>query len=83
MPAPLRGRRPKRKPQPDKKCLTSGCGAIITRWKWLCDACFGELPYPNKKEICDARAANLPARVFGLSRTAAAWVATKREGAST
>lgn len=78
MAAPLIGRRPKRKPLPDKPCMTAGCGAKIARWKWLCDGCFGALPYPRKKEICEARAAQQPERVFGLSRDAAQFLVEQR-----
>lgn len=77
--APLRGRRPKRKVRPDKVCMTPGCGVKIVQWKWLCDGCFGQLPFLRKKEICDARAGKVPQRVFGLSRDAAEWLAARRD----
>jgi hypothetical protein len=76
--APLRGRRPKRKARPDKICMTPGCTAKVACWQWLCNACFHELPYLRKKEICDARAAR-DNRVFSLSREAGAWLAARRE----
>lgn len=76
--APLRGRRPKRKPKPDRVCMTEGCGAMIVSWKWLCDSCFARLPYDRKHEICEARKARESQRVFGLSRDAAAWLADQR-----
>jgi hypothetical protein len=76
--APLRGRRPKRARAPDRVCMTAGCGATIAPWKWLCDGCFGQLPFARKKEICAARAAGEPQRVFGLSRDAGEWLAAQR-----
>lgn len=79
MPAPLLGRRPKRKPAPERTCMTAGCGAKIASWKWLCDSCFGALPYLRKKEICEARQAHQPNRVFGLSRDAAQFLVEQRE----
>jgi hypothetical protein len=75
---PLMGRRAKRKVQPDKVCMTAGCGTKIVSWKWLCDSCFGRLPYARKKEICEARGERAPHRVFGLSRDAAEWLAAQR-----
>jgi predicted amidophosphoribosyltransferase len=77
--APLRGRRPKRKPAPDRVCMTPGCGTKIASWQWLCDACFKQLPFDRKKEICGARAAKEGHRVFGLSRDAGEWLAAQRE----
>lgn len=71
-------RRRKRAAKPDRVCMTPGCGAKIAAWKWLCDGCFGQLPFTRKKEICDARAAGQPQRVFGLSRDAAEWLAAQR-----
>jgi hypothetical protein len=79
--APLRGRRPKRRGKPDKQCM-AGCGTMIPGWQWLCDACFGALPYLRKKEICDARAAHETQRIFGLSRDAAQWLAAQRAEAA-
>jgi hypothetical protein len=76
--APLRGRRPKRKPPPERACMTPGCGVAIASWKWLCDGCFGQLPYDRKREICAARQARESSRVFGLSRAAAEWLASQR-----
>jgi hypothetical protein len=76
--APLRGRPKRRSRKPDRECLTQGCGAKIASWKWLCDGCFGQLPALRKKEICEARAAHQPSRVFGLSREAAEWLAAQR-----
>lgn len=76
--APLRGRRPKRKPKPGRHCLTPGCGAPIASWKWLCDSCFAQLPFNRKKEICTARERREPHRVFGLSRDAGEWLAAQR-----
>lgn len=76
--APLRGRRPKRKAPPERHCMTGGCGVPIASWQWLCGGCFGQLPFQRKKEICEARAARAPQRVFGLSRDAAAWLADQR-----
>lgn len=79
MARPLIGRRPKRRERQPKHCMTPGCGMVLAhRWKWLCDRCFGALPYPRKKEICEARSARLPERVFGLSRDAAQWLADQR-----
>lgn len=79
--APLgSGRRRKRRTStPDRVCMTHGCGAKIASWKWLCDGCFGLLPFDRKKEICAARQAREPHRVFGLSRDAAEWLAARRE----
>lgn len=76
--APLRGRRPKRKPRPDKLCM-AGCGHKIPQWQWLCDLCFGELPGARKKEICEARLAKQHERVFGLSRGAADFLRARRD----
>lgn len=76
--APLRGRRPKRKPQPDKICMTPGCGVKIEKWKWLCDGCFRQLPALRRMEIMNARATHEPNRVFGLSREAGEWLADRR-----
>lgn len=72
-------RRRKRKPVPAfRACMTPGCGTQIASWKWLCDSCFGRLPFDRKKEICAARAERAPQRVFGLSRDAAEWLAAQR-----
>ena len=80
MAAPLLGRRPKRREAaPDRMCLTPGCGTMMPSWKWLCDACFGSLPYPRKREICEARQAKEPSRIYGLSRSAADWIVAQRE----
>lgn len=80
MPAPLYGRRRKRKEPPPKQCMTPGCGAVLAhRWKWLCDACFAALPYGRKHEICEARKAQQSERVFGLSRDAGQFLAERRE----
>lgn len=80
MAAPLRGRRPKRREKPATKvCMTPGCGTVMPSWKWLCDACFGMLPYPRKREICEARQAREQSRIFGLSRSAAEWIVEQRE----
>jgi hypothetical protein len=49
-----------------------------TSWKWLCDGCFAELPYARKHEICEARSAGEPHRVFGLSRAAAEFLVDRR-----
>jgi predicted amidophosphoribosyltransferase len=68
----------KRARAPDRVCMTAGCGAKIASWKWLCDACFGQLPFDRKREICTAREAREPHRVFGLSRDAAEWLADQR-----
>jgi hypothetical protein len=74
-----RGRR-KRKEPPPKLCMTPGCGKVLShRWKWLCDTCFGALPYLRKKEICEARAARQHERIFGLSRDAGQFLAERRE----
>lgn len=59
--------------------MTEGCGTPIASWKWLCDGCFGALPFDRKKEICIAREQREPQRVFGLSRDAAQWLAAQRE----
>lgn len=59
--------------------MTQGCCTRIDAWKWLCDACFKQLPFGRKKEICDARAAQAQHRVFGLSRAAAEWLQEQRE----
>lgn len=73
----LCGRRRKRKAKPPKRCLA--CGTTMASWKWLCDPCFGALPFSRKKEICEARAARLPERTFGLSRDAAQFLVEKRQ----
>lgn len=79
MARPLLGRRRKRPDQPVKRCMTPGCGAVLAaRWKWLCDRCFGELPYARKHEICEARKAQAAERVFGLSRDAGEFIADRR-----
>lgn len=77
MARPLYGRRPKRKPAPPRNCLS--CQAKIESWKWLCDGCFGILPYASKHAICEARAAKEPHRVYGLSIEAAKNLIAKRE----
>lgn len=77
--APLRGRRAKRKPPPGERvCLVAGCSTTIASWKWLCDSCFACLPYPRKKEICEARAARAHHRVFDHAQAGAAWLADHR-----
>lgn len=79
MARPLMGRRPKRRERAETRtCMTPGCGATIASWKWLCDACFGRLPYGRKHEICEARRQRAAHRIFGLSRDAAEWLAEQR-----
>lgn len=74
----LYGRAPKRKPRPPRKCMT-GCGAEISRWKWLCDRCFAELPFHDRKAIAEAgNQGRDPARRFGLCRAAAEWLVERR-----
>lgn len=78
--APLgRPRRKRREKPATKVCMTPGCGTVMPSWKWLCDRCFGSLPYPRKKEICEARQAREPSRVFGLCRAASEWIVEQRE----
>jgi hypothetical protein len=79
MPAPLLGRRPKRKPLPDKHCMTAGCGRVVKRWQWLCVGCFRELPFARRRAIAEACQAREPQRVFGLCRDAAGWLVEQRE----
>lgn len=78
-PLGLRPRR-KRKERPPKTCMTPGCGMLLAqRWKWLCDGCFRQLPFPRRKAIAEACQARESQRVFGLCRDAAEWVASQRE----
>lgn len=79
MARPLMGRRPKRKPKPDRHCLTPGCGKVIPCWRWLCDGCFKQLPFPRRKAMAEACQAREDARVFGLARDGAEWLVTQRE----
>jgi hypothetical protein len=76
LPRPLTGRRPKRKAKA-RHCLS--CKVAIESWKWLCDPCFGILPYATKHSICEARAERAPHRVYGLSFEAAKNLIAKRE----
>jgi hypothetical protein len=79
MAAPLMGRRPKRRVQADKVCMTPGCGKVLAqRWKWLCDGCFRALPFPRRKAIAEACQAREPQRVFGLARDAGQFLAEQR-----
>jgi hypothetical protein len=79
MAAPLRGRRPKRRERPDKRCMTPGCGTVLAhRWKWLCDPCFRSLPFARRKAIAEACQAREPQRVFGLCRDAGEFLADQR-----
>lgn len=79
MPAPLMGRRPKRRDRPPKVCMTPGCKTVLAhRWKWLCDACFRALPFPRRKAIAEACQAREPQRVFGLCREAGQFLAERR-----
>lgn len=77
MGVPIYGRRTKRKAPPPRACMA--CGCKIASWQWLCDLCFGVLPYPSKHAICEARAAREPSRVYGLSFEAAKNLIAKRE----
>jgi hypothetical protein len=77
MARPLYGRRPKRKAKPPRACMA--CRVKIASWQWLCDLCFGALPYPSKHAICEARAAKQPNRVYGLSFEAAKNLIAARE----
>ena len=78
MPAPLRGRRPKRRERPPKLCMTRGCGTVIPNWQRLCKGCFKQLPFPRRKEIAEACQERAPSRVFGLCRSAAEWLVEQR-----
>jgi predicted amidophosphoribosyltransferase len=78
MAAPLYGRRPKRKPRPPRRCMAA-CGAEISRWKWLCDRCFAELPFHDRKAIAEAgHQGSDPARRYGLCRAAAEFLINRR-----
>lgn len=77
MARPLIGRRPKRKAAPPRDCMA--CKTKIASWQWLCDLCFGSLPYPSKHAICEARTAKEPHRVYGLSFEAAKNLIARRE----
>jgi len=70
-------RKRKRRPPPERACLACGASTFST-WKWLCDRCFGDLPFARKKAIIDARAERAPHRVFGISRDSAEWLAEQR-----
>jgi predicted amidophosphoribosyltransferase len=77
MPRPLYGRRPKRKPLPPRRCMA--CPAEISRWKWLCEACFKALPFHDRKAIAEAgQQGTDPARRFGMCRAAAAALVAHR-----
>lgn len=76
----LCGRRPKRRARPDKLCMTQGCGRVLAhQWKWLCDGCWGQLPFARRKAIAEACQAREHQRIFGLARDAAQWLAEQRE----
>jgi hypothetical protein len=71
-------RRKRRSERAPRACLA--CKASTgTVWQWLCDGCFGRLPYSRKHEICDARAGRAPHRIFGLSKDAADWLQQQRQ----
>jgi predicted amidophosphoribosyltransferase len=68
----------RRKPLPPRKCM-AGCGAEISRWKWLCDGCFKALPFHDRKAIAEAgKPGENPARRFGLCRAAAQFLVEHR-----
>lgn len=75
----LAPRRRKRKERPLKQCMTAGCGTAIPRWRWLCEACFRQLPFPRRKAIAEACQAREPQRIFGLCRDGAEFLAEQRE----
>lgn len=72
----LGGRR-KRKAKADRHCMA--CNTVTDSWKWLCDGCFGLLPYASKHAICEARKDRAPHLVYGLSRGAADNLIANRE----
>lgn len=74
----LCGRRRKRRPRPDKICMTEGCRAVIPRWMWLCSGCFRQLPFPRRKAIAEASQARDSQRSFGLCRDAAQWLVERQ-----
>jgi hypothetical protein len=74
------GSRPRRrrKERPHRICM--GCSRSTgTLWKWLCDGCFKQLPFPRRKAIAEASQAREPTRVFGLCRDAAEWLSERRQ----
>lgn len=75
---PLGRARRKRKEAPVRLCMACG-QSTGTCWKWLCNLCFGALPFARRKMIAEAGQAREPARVFGLCRDAAGWLQEQRQ----